>query len=84
LDILIGTPVRINELLSSTGIPTTALKILAVDDAETVIAANQHPVIYRIAARTKKLQCLLFANKWHEKFDDLWERMDKFPLVIKG
>ena len=83
LDILIGTPVRINELLSATGIPTSSLKILAVDDTETVFPLRHHPVIYRIADRTKKLQCLIFANKWHDKFDDLWERLEKNPIVIK-
>lgn len=82
LDILIGTPVRINELLSISGIPTTLLKILAVDDAETLFPNRNHPVVYRIDDRTKKLQFLLFANKWHEKFDDLSDRVMKSPVII--
>lgn len=84
LDILIGTPVRINELLSNTGIPTTKLKILAVDDAELLFPNRNHPTVYRIADRTKKLQFLIFANKWHEKFDDLTERILKSPIVIRN
>ncbi len=84
LDILIGTPVRINELLSNTGIPTTKLKILAVDDAESLFPNRNHPTVYRIADRTKKLQFLIFANKWHEKFDDLTERILKSPIVIRN
>lgn len=83
LDILIGTPIRINELLSITGIPTTALKLLAVDDAETIFPHRHHPVVYRILDRTKKLQCIVFANKLHEKFDDFWERLEKNPIIIK-
>lgn len=82
LDILIGTPTRINELLSVTGIPTSALKILAVDDAELMFPTRHHTVVHRIAERTKKLQFLLFANKWHEKFDELTERILKSPIVI--
>jgi len=83
LDILIGTPVRINELLSVTGIPTTLLKILAVDDAELLFPTNNHTVVYRMADRTKKLQYLIFANQWHEKFDDLFERVLKNPIEIR-
>ncbi|MCE4566921.1 DEAD/DEAH box helicase [Maribellus sp. CM-23] len=83
LDILIGTPIRINELLSITGIPTTALKILAIDDAEMIFPGKYHTVVYRIAERTKKLQFLFFANKWHEKFEDLTERILKNPVIIR-
>lgn len=84
LDILIGTPRRINELLSITGIPTSDLKVLAVDDAESLFTNNYHPVVYRIADRTKKLQFLIFANKWHEKFDDLFDRIMKNPFILRN
>jgi ATP-dependent RNA helicase RhlE len=84
LDILIGTPVRINELLNVTGIPMTKLRILAVDDAETIFPNRNHPVIYCIADRTKKLQNLIFANKWHTKFDDLSERIMKNPFIVQN
>lgn len=84
LDILIGTPVRINELLSISGIPTTKLQIFAVDDAETIFPNRHHTVAYRMADRTKKLQFLIFANKWHEKFDDLSERIMKSPVIFRA
>jgi superfamily II DNA/RNA helicase len=84
LDILIGTPRRINELLTITGIPTSNLKILAVDDAETIFPSNYHTLLYRFEERTKKLQYVVFANKWHEKFDDLGERVLKNPFTIKN
>ncbi|SFF21106.1 DEAD/DEAH box helicase [Sunxiuqinia elliptica] len=77
LDIVIGTPRRINELLSNTGIPCSNLKLLMVDDAETIFPNRYHPVVYRVADGSAKIQCLLFANKGHEKFDDLLERIDK-------
>ena len=84
LDILIGTPKRINELLSTMGIPTSQLKILVVDDAETIFPNSHHTVVYRIVDRTKKLQNLIVANKWHEKFEDLSERIMKNPMIIRG
>ena len=83
LDILIGTPKRINELLSNTGIPCSELKMLVVDDAETIFPNRHHPVVYRIADGAKKIQCLIFANRWHEKMDDLSERIMKNPVHLE-
>nr|MBD3623468.1 DEAD/DEAH box helicase [Sunxiuqinia sp.] len=82
LDILIGTPKRINELLSTTGIPCTNLKLLVIDDAETIFPNRHHPVVYRISDGSIKIQCLLFANKRHKKFDDLLERVSKNWVVV--
>lgn len=82
LDILIGTPRRINELLSNTGIPCSNLKLLVVDDTETIFPNRYHPVVYRITDGSPKIQCLLFANNGHEKFDDLLERIEKNWEVI--
>lgn len=84
LDILIGTPTRINELLSVTGIPTSALKILAVDDAEMIFPNRYNTVVLRIAERTRKIQFLLFANRWHEKFYELADRILKSPIIIRN
>ena len=82
LDILIGTPRRINELLSTTGIPCANLKLLVVDDAETIFPNRHHPLVYRISDGSIKIQCLLFANTRHKKFDDLLERITKRWEVI--
>ncbi len=83
LDILIGTPKRISELLSITGIPVTKLKILAVDDAETLFPNRQQNLLFRLADGAKKPQCIISANKWHESFHDLSERIMINPQVIK-
>lgn len=84
VDVLFGTPKRINELMSITGIPMINLKVLAIDEAHTLVMQNQHPVAYRISDGAKKLQCLIFADKWHEKFEDLEERMLKNPIIIEN
>ena len=48
-----------------------------------LFANNYHPIVYRMSERTKKLQYLVFANKWHEKLDDLYERVLKNPFIIR-
>ena len=83
VDVVIGAPKRINELLSNSGIPLSNLRMLAVDDAESFFPNRNHPVIYRIADACPKAQFLIFANKWTDKFDILTERMMKNPDHIE-
>lgn len=83
LDILIGTPKRINELMSITGIPLMGVKLLAVDDAETFYATRTHNVIYRIGEACQKAQFLIFANNWIENFDVLSDQMMKNATIIE-
>ncbi|WP_372772387.1 DEAD/DEAH box helicase [Mangrovibacterium sp.] len=82
LDILIGTPKRIDELVSATGIPMSKMKILAVDDAELFFIPKYQPVIYRLAYLLPKSQIIVLANRWHEGIGDLEERALKNPSVV--
>jgi superfamily II DNA/RNA helicase len=82
LDVLIGTPKRLNELMNNTGFPIVKVKMLVVDDAETFFPIRQHTVIYRIADGIEKSQFLIFADHWIDKFDLLTDRIMKNPLHI--
>ena len=83
IDILIGTPIRLNELMNTAGFPLSKLQILAVDDAEQIFSARQQHVIYRIGDACEKSQFLIFANKWIDKFDLLTDRIMKNPQYLK-
>lgn len=83
LDILIGTPMRIAELLSATGIPTIKLKFLVFDDAEQVFTTRNQAIVYRLAYTLPKVQKVLLANDWNERFDELLERALTNPLVLE-
>lgn len=83
IDVLITTPKRLIELLNNSGIPLVSLKMLIVDDAETLFQSSYHTVIHRIADGIDKLQILVFANTWVSKFNDLNQRVMKNPAVIK-
>lgn len=82
LDILIGTPVRIDELFSSTGIPMVKVKILAFDDAEQILTTRYQTMVYRLAYALPKVQKVLVANDWNERFDLFEERAMTNPTVI--
>ncbi|PTN09260.1 DEAD/DEAH box helicase [Mangrovibacterium marinum] len=83
LDILIGTPARIDELLSATGIPMVKVKILAFDDAEQVLVPKYQHIVYRLAYALPKVQKVLLANEWSERFEELEERALTNPLVLE-
>lgn len=83
LDILIGTPMRIAELLSATGIPTIKLKFLVFDDAEQIFTTRNQAIVYRLAYTLPKVQKVLLANGWNERFDELQERAMTNPLVLE-
>ncbi len=83
IDLLITTPKRLNELINITGVPLVALKMLVVDDGETLFDSQNHTIIHRIVDGMEKVQVVIAANAWVSKFDDLAERAMKFPKVVE-
>ena len=82
-DVVIGTPKRIHELLNITGMPITKVKMLVVEDAERILPGRYHTVIYSIADREKKIQCIFTAEKWQERFEKMAERIMINPSILR-
>ena len=83
IDVLITTPKRLGELMNNSGVPLVKIKMIIVDDAETIFLSQNHTTIHRIADGIDKAQILIFSNNWNSKFDSLSERIMKNPTVIK-
>lgn len=83
VDLVIGTALRLNELISITGIPLTKVRMFAIDDTD-LLTLNQYAMIYRIADNVEKAQYLIFAGEWKDNFERIDERMMKNPLMLKG
>ncbi|WP_439184876.1 DEAD/DEAH box helicase [Carboxylicivirga taeanensis] len=84
LDVLICTPKRLMELVNINGVPMTKVKLLVVDNAETVIKNTNHAIIYRIADGLKNPQILFFASQWHKSFETVEERIMKNPILLES
>ena len=82
LDILIGTPKRLNELVKITGIPLTKIKMFVVDDVEA-FKPDKYAVIYGVADSINKLQFIILANLWNKNFTKLTDRIMKNPRIVK-
>ncbi|MGQ1786103.1 MULTISPECIES: DEAD/DEAH box helicase [unclassified Saccharicrinis] len=84
LDVLICTPKRLTELVNINGVPMTKISLIIMDDADTLITNSSHSIIYRIGDGVKKAQIIIAADKWHNKFDDLSDRILKNPIIIEN
>jgi len=82
LDVLIGTPKRLNELLKISGIPLSKLKMFVVEDVDSY-TFDKYTLIYQIADSIEKSQFIMLANSWNKNFDKLSERIMKNPRIIK-
>lgn len=83
VDVVIGTPNRLNELISTTGIPLTKIKHFIVDDTD-VLSLNNYSKIYRIADNVEKAQFMIFANEWKDNFQRIEDRIMRNPLMIEA
>ena len=82
LDILIGTPKRLNELLKVNGIRLTQVKMLVVDDLNAY-RLEQYSLIYHLAESIPRSQFVMVADVWNKNFEKFNERIMKNPKIIK-
>ncbi len=82
LDVLIGTPKRLSELVKINGIPLTKIKMFVVDDAD-ILTIDKHILIYRVADVIVKSQFIIVGRVWHRHFEKLSQRIMKNPKMVK-
>tara|TARA_B100000795_G_scaffold268708_1_gene256269 strand:+ start:3074 stop:3685 length:612 start_codon:yes stop_codon:yes gene_type:complete len=83
LDILIGTPKRLHELVKVDGVRLANLKMFVVDDLDSFTLV-QYPLIYHVADSIPKSQFIMVANSWNKNFSKLSERIMKNPRIVKA
>lgn len=82
VDVLIGTPKRLNELLKITGINLSEIRMFMIEDAEA-FTIDKYAMIYRLADNIDKSQFIITANSWNKNFSKLSERIMRNPQIIK-
>ena len=83
LDILIGTPNRINALFSSAGFNINTVKMFIVDDAELLFKNRFDAVIQRLCSSIEKTQKLFFCNTITERVEVLAEKIMIEPIYFE-
>ena len=83
MDVLIGTPIRINEMFTSAGFNMNTIKMFVVDDVEEMLRKREDTLIDRLSSSVDKTQRLFFCKQITEKVEILADRIMIEPLFFE-
>ncbi len=83
IDVLIGTPGRLNDMFATAGYDVNQLKMFIVDDAEVLLKARMDSKITRISNSIAKTQRLFFTDIITERVEILADRLMVEPLFFE-
>lgn len=84
LDVLIGTPNRVNLLFAGAGFNINTVKIFVVDNADVLFANRMDIVVQRLFASIEKTQRIFFASRLTEKVEVMAEKVMVEPLYFES
>lgn len=84
MDILVGTPTKINAMFSSAGFNINTIKIFVVDDAEILFKNRMDAVVLRLSNSIDKTQRLFFCNTITERVEILADKIMIEPLFFEA
>lgn len=83
MDIIVGTPNKINALFSSAGFNLTTIKFFAVDDADAIFKNRLDSIILRLAMSVSKTQYLFTCTEITERVEVLADKIMLEPLFFE-
>ncbi|AXB58900.1 DEAD/DEAH box helicase [Flavobacterium fluviale] len=82
IDVLIGTPTKLNDMFSTAGYNVNRLKMLILDDADPILRLRHETKIMRISGSITKTQRLIFAETLTERIEILADKMLVEPFLF--
>lgn len=82
IDVLIGTPNKLNDMFSSAGYNVNRLKMFIIDDADPMLKLRHETKIMRISGSIAKTQRIIFADQLTERIEILAEKMMEEPEIF--
>jgi superfamily II DNA/RNA helicase len=83
-DILVGTPIKINDMFASAGFNMNTIKMFVVDDIDEMLRKRLDTTILRLSNSVEKKQRLFFCTTITEKVEILAEKIMIEPLFFKA
>ncbi len=83
LDILIGTPNKINAMFSSAGFNSNTIKLMIVDDADVLFRSRMDAIVLRLSNSIEKTQRLFFCSQITERVESLADKIMIEPLFFE-
>lgn len=84
LDVLIGTPAKINILFSTAGFNMNTVRMFVVDDADVLFKKRMDAVVQRLSDSVEKTQRLFFTSQATEKVELLADKIMIEPLFFEA
>jgi superfamily II DNA/RNA helicase len=75
IDVLIGTPNKLNDMFSSAGFNVNRLRMFIIDDADAVLKMRHETRIMRISNSIAKTQRIIFSEGFTERVEILADKM---------
>ncbi|MDG2433663.1 DEAD/DEAH box helicase [Flavobacterium sp.] len=83
VDVLIGTPTKLNDMFTTAGYNVNRLKMFIVDDADAVLKLRHETKIMRISNSIARTQRIIFSEKLSERIDSLADKMMEEPFLFE-
>lgn len=83
LDILIGTPNKINAMFSSAGFNSNTIRMMIVDDADILFRNRMDAVVLRLSQSIEKTQRLFFCSQITERVESLADKIMIEPIFFE-
>ncbi len=75
VDVLVGTPNKLSNMLSTAGYNVNRLKMFIIDDADPMLRLRHETKIMRISSSIVKTQRIIFASEMTERIESLADKM---------
>ncbi|TDW48528.1 RAD3-like DEAD/DEAH box helicase [Flavobacterium sp. 270] len=82
IDVLIGTPVKLNDMFTTAGFNVNRLKMFILDDADPILKLRNETKIMRISNSIAKVQRIVFAEELTERIEILTDKMLLEPYLF--
>lgn len=83
MDVLIGTPTKINEMFASAGFNMNTVKLFVVDDTEVLFRNRMDAIIHRLSLSVEKTQRVFFCSTITERVEVLADKIMIEPLFFE-
>ncbi|KAF2342326.1 DEAD/DEAH box helicase [Flavobacterium tistrianum] len=82
IDVLIGTPTKLNDMFSTAGYNVNRLKMFILDDADEILKLRHEPKITRISNSIAKVQRIIFGEALTERIEFLADKIMVEPYLF--
>lgn len=83
IDVLVGTPNKLNQMFSSAGFNVNTLQVIHFDDIDVLLKNRHESVIMRLMESIQKGQRIFFCNKITERVEILADNIMKDPVFLE-